>query len=85
MTEKLNDVKLKKNEEVNELYKYQKLRGRIIEKFGTQEKFAREIGISETALSKKMQCKTGISQSDICLWSKLLDIKLEEYGLYFFT
>lgn len=67
------------------MYKYKKLRGRIVERFGTQEKFAKEIGISETALSKKMQCKTGISQSDICLWSKLLEIEPEEYGLYFFT
>lgn len=67
------------------MYKYKKLRGRIIEKFGTQEKFAKEIGISETALSKKMQCKTGISQTDICLWSKLLGITIDEYGMYFFT
>jgi len=67
------------------LYQYKKLRGRIIERFGTQEKFAKEIGISETALSKKMQCKTGISQSDICLWSKLLGITPDEYGVYFFT
>lgn len=67
------------------MYQYKKLRGRIIERFGTQEKFAKEIGISETALSKKMQCKTGISQSDICLWSKLLDIAPDEYGVYFFT
>ena len=66
------------------MYKYKKLRGRIVEKYGTQEKFAKAIGISETALSKKMQCKTGISQSDICLWSKLLDIQPEEYGEYFF-
>lgn len=67
------------------MYQYKKLRGRIIEKFGTQEKFAKEIGISETALSKKMQCKTGISQSDICLWSKLLGISPNDYGEYFFT
>lgn len=66
------------------MYKYKKLRGRIVEKYGTQEKFAKAIGISETALSKKMQCKTGISQSDICLWSKLLGIQPEEYGEYFF-
>ena len=47
------------------MYEYKKLRGRIIEKFGTQEKFSKEIGISETSLSKKMKCKTGISQADI--------------------
>ena len=34
-------LNLKKNEEVSKLYKYKKLRGRIIEKFETQEKFAK--------------------------------------------
>lgn len=67
------------------MYRYNKLRGKIIEKYGTQEKFAREVGISKNALSKKMQCKTGISQTDISLWSKLLGISIEEYGEYFFT
>lgn len=67
------------------MYKYNKLRGKIIEKYGTQEKFAKEIGISENSLSKKMQCKTGISQADISLWARLLDINIEEYGEYFFT
>ena len=67
------------------MYKYNKLRGRIIEKFGTQEKFANEIGISENSLSKKMQCKTGISQSDMTKWANLLEIPMEEYGEYFFT
>ena len=67
------------------MYKYKKLRGRIIEKFDTQEKFAKAIGISENSLSKKMQCKTGISQADIKLWASLLDISIEEYGEYFFT
>lgn len=67
------------------MYKYNKLRGKIIEKYGTQEKFAKAVGISENSLSKKMHCKTGISQSDICLWGKLLDIPVSEYGEYFFT
>lgn len=67
------------------MYKYKKLRGRIIEKFGTQEKFAKKIGISENSLSKKMQCKTGISQSDMRLWAELLEIPICEYGEYFFN
>ena len=67
------------------MYQYKKLRGKIIEKFDTQEKFAKKIGISETSLSKKMQCKTGISQADMVLWARLLDINISEYGEYFFT
>ena len=85
MTEKLNGVKLIPVEEVICLYQYKKLRGRIVEKFDTQEKFAKKIGISETSLSKKMKCKTGISQADMTLWAELLDIHINEYGEYFFT
>lgn len=66
-------------------YSYNKLRGRIIERYGTQEKFARAINISNNALSKKMTGKTGISQEDIIKWSKLLDIDVPSIGEYFFT
>lgn len=67
------------------LYTYQKLRGRIVEKYGTQERFAEAINISSVALSKKMQCKTMFSQKDINLWCKLLDIPVEQIGDYFFA
>ena len=66
-------------------YTYNKLRGRIIEKYGTQEEFAREVGISKNSLSLKMNGKTGFSQTDINKWSFLLDISADEIGLYFFT
>lgn len=65
-------------------YSYDKLRGRIIEKFGTQEKFADVLGISKTSLSKKMTGKTGFSQADMIKWGKLLDINACSYGDYFF-
>jgi len=66
-------------------YKYDKLRGRIIEKYRTQEAFAKEIGISKNSLSLKMNGKTGFSQEDIMEWSKLLDICQNEIGIYFFA
>lgn len=56
-------------------YSYDRLRGRIIEKYGTQEKFAEKLGLSSNSMSKKMNGKTGFSQKDIVEWSKLLDIK----------
>lgn len=65
-------------------YKYNRLRGRIIEKYGSQEKFAETIGISSNSMSKKMNGRTGFSQRDIVKWSYLLDIKAPEYGEYFF-
>lgn len=66
-------------------YKYNKLRGRIVEKYGTQDEFARTIGISRNSLSLKMTGKTGISQTDIIKWCQLLDIKADEIGQYFFA
>lgn len=66
-------------------YTYNALRGRIIEKYGTQGNFAESIGISKNAMSKKMNCETGFSQEDIIMWSELLNIAKEDYGKYFFT
>ena len=64
-------------------YTYDKLRGRIIEKYGSQEKYADVLGISTNSLSKKMTGKTGFSQKDITIWADLLNIDKAEYGEYF--
>ena len=66
-------------------FEYNALRGRIVEKYGTQAKFAQELGISPTAMSEKMTCKVGFSQKDIERWRKLLDIEHDEIGKYFFA
>lgn len=64
-----------------------KLRGRIIEKFGSQKAFAKAYGISCNSMSKKMQGKTAISIADIEKMSSpsFLDIRAEEYPVYFFV
>lgn len=66
-------------------FEYNKLRGRIVEKYGTQAKFAQELGISSTAMSEKMTGKTTFSQRDIEKWRQLLDIDSEDIGKYFFA
>lgn len=66
-------------------FKYQKLRGRIIERYGTIGAFADAVGISRTQMSKKLKGKSGISQLDIILWSDLLDIKQTEYSDFYFA
>nr|DAY65436.1 MAG TPA: Protein of unknown function (DUF739) [Caudoviricetes sp.] len=66
-------------------YSYSKLRGRIVEKFGSQEKFSENIGISRVSISKKLNGITGFSQLDIEKWALALDIKVDEYSSYFFT
>lgn len=67
------------------IYKYAKLRGRIIEKYGTLYEFAEKIGISTVGMSKKLNGKIGFSQQDIEEWAKELEIPKTEYIDYFFT
>jgi len=63
---------------------YQKLKGRIIEKFGSQEQFASHLSISNQTLSKKMNGRSGFSQADMIKWCRALDIDIKDVGLYFF-
>lgn len=66
-------------------YNYNKLRGRIVEMYGSQDKFADKVRLSRNSVSKKMNCQVGFSQEDIVKWSLLLNIQPNEYGEYFFT
>ena len=66
-------------------YKYRRLRGRIVERFGTMEAFSKEINLSKVSVSNKINGNTGFSQDDITKWSEALRIPVEEYGTYFFT
>lgn len=65
--------------------KYAMLRGRILERFGSIEKFAKAIGISRTMLSLKLNGHSQFTQQQISDWSKLLDIDLRDIGVFFFT
>lgn len=68
-------------------FDYSKLRGRIIEKFGSIKAFAEADGRSFVTISKKLNGKVAISPEDIVKWSapELLDIQPGEYHLYFFV
>ena len=66
-------------------FKYAALKGRIIEMFGSQGKFAEAIGISEVTVSKKLHGKSEFSKHDIELWAGVLHIPSDEIGRYFFT
>ena len=65
-------------------FNYDKLRGRIVEKFGTQGRFAKALGVSERTLSLKLNNKIFFSQDEIAKISKLLNITLDEIQDYFF-
>lgn len=66
-------------------YDYSKLIGRIIEKFGTQAKFAVSMNLSERTVSLKLTNHVGWKQDEIVTASTLLDISLKEIPWYFFN
>ena len=66
-------------------FDYSKLRGKIIEKYHTQIKFADAYDISRQAMSNKLNNKTYFSASDIMKMSNMLDIDANEINSYFFT
>lgn len=66
-------------------FDYSKLRGRIREIFKTQSSFAKEMGMSTTSLSAKLNNLVEFSQKEIDRAVKLLKISQEEIPAYFFT
>lgn len=67
------------------MYDYSKLSGRIREKCGTQETFARRIKRSHAYVSNTLNNKAFFSQNDIANSVEVLEIPAAEIGAYFFT
>lgn len=66
-------------------YDYRKLTGRIVEKYGSRSAFAKAAGTSIRTVSKKLNNAARLTQDDIVLWGKLLDIPDGDVKAYFFT
>ena len=66
-------------------WNYAKLRGRIKEIFGTQEAFAKAIGISSVSLSKRLNNVLEFTQEEIFNSCEVLNIPLTDMMSYFFT
>ena len=67
------------------MFNYAKLRGRIKEIFDTENAFAKNLGISQTSLSQKLNNKVEFTQKEIEKAIELLHIPKEEIPMYFFT
>jgi len=66
-------------------FDYSKLRGKIKEVFGTQDKFAKALGIGRVSLSQRLNNYLDFSQSEIDKACELLKLSKEEIPKYFFT
>ena len=67
------------------IYDYSKLLGRIVEKVGTQAKFAELLGRSERTISLKLNNKIAWTQEEMLTTCKILGIDLSDIHLYFFA
>ncbi len=66
-------------------FSYGKLKGRIIEKYGSQTAFAEALGVSTRTLSLKMNNRIYFAQDEITKAARLLDIDMTDIDSYFFT
>ena len=62
-----------------------KLRGKIVEKYGSQSVFAEKIGKTEQSVTAKLNGRSQFSQEDVVTWSNALGIVVNEVGEYFFA
>lgn len=67
------------------MFETSKLRGRIVEKFGTMKAFAKAVHNSESFVSQYMTGKKILDQRMIDNWAAALEIPATEYDIYFFT
>ena len=67
------------------IFDYSRLRGKIKEKCDTQESFTRQMGMSRTSLSKRLNNQIDFSQDEILRACKILDIDDSGITQYFFA
>ena len=67
------------------MFDYAKLKGRIVEIFGTQESFADAMGVSVTAINQRLNGSVEWKTPQIVKACELLHIPLEDAHLYFFV
>ena len=65
--------------------RYRKLRGRIVEKYGTLNAFYETLDITRVAASRKINGQAGFSQDDIRDWCQRLGIGIDEIGSFFYA
>lgn len=66
-------------------FDYSKLKGRIVEKYGTQRRFAKANHISDRTMSLKLNNEVRLSQEEILDWCEKLAIEPKDVHIYFFT
>ena len=66
-------------------FDYRKLRGRIREKFQTEQKFASAMGIGRVSLSQKLNNEVDFTRNQMLRAAELLGIESRDIPEYFFA
>ena len=66
------------------MFDYSKLRGRIVEKYGTVNRYAKAAKMTATTAGRKLSGKSKWSQDEIVLSCRLLSIIANDIPEYFF-
>lgn len=67
------------------LFDNSKLRGRIVEKFGTIENFSKAINKNRSTVSMILNDKAAIDRKDVMLFCSALNIERRDIVDYFFS
>lgn len=68
-----------------EKFNYQKLRGRIVEVYGSQSAYCKENRVNESSFSQKLTNKRYFDQEEILEHCKNLNIPYNQISDYFFA
>lgn len=66
-------------------FDFSKLKGRIVEKYRSQSKFAEFLGVVPLTVSRKLNGENPFTSNDIAKWCVLLEIPVDEIQVYFFS
>lgn len=66
-------------------FDFSKLLGRIVEKYGTRTAFAAHAGLSDHALSCRLNNKIPLKGEEIYKMAEMLDIPAQDIPIYFFN
>jgi len=66
------------------LVPFQRLRGKIVERFANLKGFADYLGVSSTTISRKVNKQVTLTREEIEEWANILGIPKDKIGYYFF-
>ena len=67
------------------VFNYDKLRGRIKERLGTQDRFAKAIGLGRVSVSQSLNNQREFSAGEMLKSAQVLEFSLAEIPNYFFA